>query len=89
MSFAIPLPRYRCHKVVSALKVSAVTETENGFALHFFDRRFSPHEVSREWVSSRKAAAVGYLVVYEDGYESWSPVAAFEDGYTLIEDESP
>lgn len=26
----------------------------------------------------------GYRVIYEDGYESWSPKKAFEDGYTLI-----
>jgi len=25
----------------------------------------------------------GYLVVYADGYESWSPKKAFEDGYSL------
>jgi hypothetical protein len=26
----------------------------------------------------------GYLVQYEDGYLSWSPAKAFEDGYTRI-----
>lgn len=28
----------------------------------------------------------GYYVVYEDGYKSWSPVEAFEKGYTLMND---
>lgn len=23
-----------------------------------------------------------YIVIYEDGYKSWSPAKAFEDGYT-------
>ena len=27
----------------------------------------------------------GYYVVYEDGYESWSPTKAFEDGHTRCE----
>ena len=27
----------------------------------------------------------GYLVVYEDGYISWSPAEAFENGYTEVE----
>lgn len=27
----------------------------------------------------------GYVVVYEDGYVSWSPAKAFEDGYRLSE----
>ena len=26
----------------------------------------------------------GYYVVYDDGYKSYSPAKAFEDGYTLI-----
>ena len=26
----------------------------------------------------------GYYVRYEDGYESWSPAQAFEEGYTRI-----
>ncbi len=29
----------------------------------------------------------GYYVLYEDGYDSWSPAKAFEDGYTLIEEQ--
>ena len=27
----------------------------------------------------------GYLVVYDDGYVSWSPAKAFEEGYTRID----
>lgn len=26
----------------------------------------------------------GYYVLYKDGYESWSPADAFEEGYTRI-----
>lgn len=32
-----------------------------------------------------KGKVGGYYVVYEDGYESWSPAEAFEKGYTLIQ----
>jgi len=28
---------------------------------------------------------MGYYVVYEDGYESWSPTKEFQEGYELIE----
>ncbi len=28
----------------------------------------------------------GYMVVYPDGYESWSPKAVFEEAYRLISD---
>lgn len=27
---------------------------------------------------------LGYYVVYDDGYKSWSPAKAFEEGYTKI-----
>jgi len=30
----------------------------------------------------------GYHVVYEDGYESWSPATTFGDGYVAIDDET-
>ncbi len=29
----------------------------------------------------------GYLVVYPDGYESWSPKATFEAAYRLVSDD--
>lgn len=28
----------------------------------------------------------GYLVVYKDNYESWSPKLAFDDSYRLLEE---
>ena len=28
----------------------------------------------------------GYLVKYEDGYESWSPKSTFEKGYELVKE---
>jgi hypothetical protein len=29
-------------------------------------------------------ADLGYYVKYADGYESWSPTKAFEEGYTQV-----
>lgn len=34
---------------------------------------------------STAPAAGGYYVVYEDGYQSYSPAKAFEDGYAPVE----
>lgn len=45
---------------------------------------YAPFAVSAEFVSKHKPEAGGYWVLYEDGYQSFSPTAAFEDGYTLI-----
>jgi hypothetical protein len=40
--------------------------------------------VSLEYLDKHSPQAGGYYVVYEDGYRSYSPAAAFEAGYTLI-----
>lgn len=42
-------------------------------------------EVSPAWLRRHLPVVGGYVVRYEDGYTSFSPAKAFEDGYTLIE----
>ena len=37
---------------------------------------------------STSLEAGGYYVRYPDGYESWSPAEAFEEGYTLVEEQA-
>lgn len=89
------LPRYQCIKTVSALRIKAVIPNPRGYELHFEDERYAPHEVASWWVARQTISGVrelpeesqrligGYLVVYEDGDQSWSPAAAFEAGYVL------
>lgn len=36
---------------------------------------------------NRESAGDGYLVIYEDGYKSWSPKAVFERCYRLVTDQ--
>lgn len=81
-----PLPRYRSHKEVWALKIADVSsEDVNGqVKLAFEDERFSDHFVSAEYVRKHSPKPGGYWVKYADGYESWSPAEAFEAGYTLV-----
>ncbi len=40
--------------------------------------------VSQEWLDKHKPEIGGYFVVYEDGYQSYSPAKAFEEGYTRL-----
>ncbi len=40
--------------------------------------------VSGAWFEKHKPLAGGYFVLYEDLYESYSPAAEFESGYTRI-----
>jgi hypothetical protein len=93
MSEIARLPRWKCHKVVSAARISRVmTESDGSGTLVL---RLSPDDApvqshtsvdkEAEWMERFKPAAGGYYVVYEDGYESFSPAKAFEDGYARLE----
>lgn len=80
----MPMPRYVCHKEVWALKIATIStdiETDES-TLWFDDARYSPKKVSPAWTTKHLPVPGGYLVVYDDGYESFSPKKAFEDGYT-------
>lgn len=89
---SVQMPQYQCHKKVWALKIKEVTdptipgnETDGSRILHFVrDDCYGPTKVSHEYVRKHNPKPGGYFVVYEDGYESWSPAEAFEEGYTLI-----
>lgn len=83
------MPRYISQKVVHALKIAFIQDVprEDGVGLIFDkDSGFAPIVVTREWMSSRRAEAGGYYVVYADGYTSWSPAEAFEQGNTPLAD---
>ncbi len=81
------MPKYRCHKEVHALKIKQVyTDRSGGTSnvLQFENERYAPIEVDLEYVNKHIPEAGGYYVVYKDGYKSFSPADAFEEGYTLI-----
>lgn len=80
------MPKYRSHKEVWALKISVMEFAEDGTGrLSFEDDSYEPIEIPnfREKFNG-DYDDTGYLVVYKDGYKSWSPTKAFEEGYTLI-----
>jgi hypothetical protein len=81
------MPQYQSHKKVWALKIKAVElRPANGHIIHPEDAvYYAPFEVSDDYVQKHNPQAGGYYVVYEDGYKSYSPAAAFESGYTAIE----
>lgn len=83
--FTLQIPTYQCHKRVQALKINAIWPSPRGMLLGFEDQRFAPHEVHQDWYLKHDPVEGGYLVIYEDGYMSFSPAAAFEAGYTLAD----
>lgn len=85
------MPRYRCHKEVHALKIKALTdptspgnESDGSRFITPEDEGFAPFHVDHAYVHKHKPEVGGYYVVYADGYQSFSPAKAFEDGYTRI-----
>lgn len=86
----VSLPEYVCHKVVRAAKivaigigpepgVDAVPSARRGVRLAL---EGAAHvDVSQLWMQTKSAQPGGYFVQYEDGYSSFSPAKAFEEGY--------
>lgn len=82
------LPKYRSHKIVRGAKILVVNEwLPDGSAALIVDIGNTRLEISTKggWRDRFKAADndLGYYVEYEDGYQSWSPSKAFEEGYHL------
>ena len=88
----VALPRWKCHKEVWGDRIKEIRELGPN------DELFSTEDSGLRWILdcggriSVKRSLIGrgrpvvgdYYVRYEDGYESWSPAKAFEDGYTRI-----
>jgi hypothetical protein len=90
----VELPRYRCHKVVEAGKITGIQVVflSEGFGtglvvdleLECGEGKSGRVRVSVEWIEKHEPEVGGYYVVYKDGYASYSPAEAFEEGYTRI-----
>lgn len=90
MSTAIKeMPKYECHKKVHALKIKDIqyrySKDESVDAiLTPCEPGYEPIRVSEAYWRKHQPEVNGYYVVYEDGYESFSPALVFERGYTRI-----
>jgi hypothetical protein len=86
-SVGAQMPRYQCHKRLYALKIAGISlpQNEAGDAeLAFTDEGYAPKLMPRAWLDKHNPEVGGYYVVYDDGYESFSPAKAFEEGYTRL-----
>lgn len=115
-----PLPRYKSHKIVEALKIKELRPPEQplykapvcramdyGSGCRACERcawlrdvfptapwwmvpaeeGFDRYQLSAAFIAKHKPQVGGYLVFYEDRYESYSPARAFEEGYTRIPEQ--
>lgn len=84
------MPRYQCHKIVHALKIKALEPYADMSALMTpEDEGYGPVLLSAAYCAKHEPHAGGYYVVYDDGYASFSPAKAFEEGYTRLEPDQP
>lgn len=79
---------YQCHKKVQAGKVVRAWDSHPFYWARLEDGQdkiisYRTLEMIKE--DEAKGHDIGYLVVYEDGYTSYSPTEPFESGYTLVE----
>lgn len=81
------LPLYKCHKEVRAAKITHVdgnwAGNRNTLILDAGEDEPVTVGVSSAYMDKHQPKAGGYYVVYESGYESWSPAEDFEAGYSL------
>lgn len=91
----IEMPKYQSHKQVWALKIKAIVldselaketnrETDGSATITPEEEGYAPFEVDAEYVRKHKPLVGGYYVVYKDGYKSFSPAEAFEEGNTKL-----
>jgi len=78
------MPRYKCHKEVHALKIKGIFPSPSGYQIEPEDEGYAPILVDVAYVRKHNPHVGGYYVVYEDGYRSFSPAKAFEEGYKRI-----
>jgi hypothetical protein len=84
------LAEWKCHKIVKAgkiLPVQILDDEGEGTSLVMVEG----HDGTSCSISIATGAFArgmpkpgDYIVIYEDGYKSWSPAKAFEDGYTRV-----
>lgn len=82
METQVELPLYLCHKQVRALKIAHIEYKDLGqLWITPVDERFCGF--AAEGTDRPKPEVGWYFVQYDNGYTSFSPAQAFEDGYTL------
>lgn len=87
MAEAIQLPRWQSHKIVEADKIIMV-HGETPHLYGHWDLQCGETVQVKASLAHRVPDGVdpvgGYYVRYADGFESWSPAKAFEEGYTRL-----
>lgn len=82
----VQLPAYRSHKIVRAARITEFRA--NGIPdapTLVLGEVGAVVDLLPDWHAKHQPHVGGFYVVYEDGYMSFSPAKAFEEGYTLMD----
>jgi hypothetical protein len=75
---------FKCHKVVEAGKIAAVVPRDADRLAYINIDGEGTIFVADDYLKRHRPEVGGYYVKYVDGYESYSPAKAFEEGYTPV-----
>jgi hypothetical protein len=81
------MPLYRSHKQVRALEIKEVQRDDESMRVRliFVDSEHPLNFIPNDPIFARYKPQPGdFFVVYEDGYQSFSPAQAFREGYTRV-----
>ena len=92
MSVTREMPKYQSIKKVWGLKIKDIIpkerdvdqESDGSMWMIPEDNDYDKISLSHHYLRKHNPHVGGYYVVYEDGYESFSPSEAFEKGNVLI-----
>lgn len=79
-------PHYRTSRYVRAVKIAEVTALDDGSArIYPADDDVNPFNVPVTFMARHALEVGGYVIVYADGFMSWSPAGPFETSATRLE----
>jgi hypothetical protein len=78
------LSEYQCHKKVRAARITGFRGNGTDTPDLLLGEINAVVSMLPDWHEKHKPAIGGYYVVYDDGYQSFSPAKAFEDGYSKL-----
>lgn len=83
------LAKWKSHKIVKAGRLFQRSDDDPSLSevtLTVEDVNGAPCKVCvpRNFFARGAPTRGDYIVIYEDGYKSWSPAKAFEEGYTRV-----
>lgn len=80
------MPKYISHKQVWAFKIAAIEiNADKSAKIVPADKGYAPFNTKPGWAERFTSGDdPGYYVLYTDGFASWSPTKAFEEGYTRV-----